>query len=385
MRWPWQNANLKSSSALVALSRLPNARWGSGDTGSLFRDGFLGNPVVYRCVRMIAEAAGSIPLQSSGSDVAELLRDPAPEEAGRAFLERLYCDLMMTGNAFAEAVSLDGETAPRALFALPAGGVRPSKDVKGHIQGYTLRLKHGERQIRRASDGWMPVLHLKLYNPADPHIGVSPLMAARKALDLHNGAADWAKSLIDNAARPSGALIYGKDGSRLSDEQFDRLKSELAQDHMGALNAGRPLLLEGGLDWKPMSLSPADMDFLDTRNAAAREIALAFGVPPMLLGIPGDNTYATYKEANTAFWRLTVLPLVTRTADTLSVWLGERFNDAEVTPNIDQVPAFAADREAYWNQISAADFLTDTEKREYLGLRPLAGSPSLTAVTGGAT
>ena len=56
--------------------------------------------------------------------------------------------------------------------------------------------------------------------------------------------------------------------------------------------AGRPLLLEGGLDWKPLSLTPKDMDFIEAKNVAAREIALAIGVPPMLLGIPGDNTYS---------------------------------------------------------------------------------------------
>ena len=80
----------------------------------------------------------------------------------------------------------------------------------------------------------------------------------------------------------------------------------------GAVNAGRPLLLEGGLDWKSMSLSPKDMDFLEAKHTAAREIALAFGVPPMLLGIPGDNTFANYQEANRVFFRQTVLPLAQR-------------------------------------------------------------------------
>ncbi len=79
------------------------------------------------------------------------------------------------------------------------------------------------------------------------------------------------------------------------------------------MNAGRPLLLEGGLDWKTMSLSPKDMDFIEAKHVAAREIALAFGVPPMLLGIPGDNTYSNYPEANRTFWR-PVLPLVNRVA-----------------------------------------------------------------------
>ena len=100
----------------------------------------------------------------------------------------------------------------------------------------------------------------------------------------------------------------------MTPEQFGRLKSELEESFEGARNAGRPMLLEGGLDWKSMSLSPRDMDFLEAKNAAAREIALALGVPPMLLGIPGDNTYANFQEANRTFWRQTVLPLVKRTA-----------------------------------------------------------------------
>ena len=94
----------------------------------------------------------------------------------------------------------------------------------------------------------------------------------------------------------------------MSEDQFARLKQELEDGYTGSTRAGRPLLLEGGLDWKAMGYSPRDMDFVDARNAAARDIALAFGVPPMLLGIPGDNTYSNYQEANRAFTRQTLLP-----------------------------------------------------------------------------
>jgi HK97 family phage portal protein len=90
--------------------------------------------------------------------------------------------------------------------------------------------------------------------------------------------------------------------------------------HQGARNAGRPMLLEGGLDWKPMGFSPSDMEFQKTKEAAAREIAIAFGIPPMLLGIPGDATYANYQEANRAFYRLTVLPLAQKVLADLARW-----------------------------------------------------------------
>ncbi len=129
------------------------------------------------------------------------------------------------------------------------------------------------------------------------------------------------------------------------------------------------MLLEGGLDWKPMGFSPSDMEFQKTKEAAAREVATAFGVPPMLIGIPGDATYANYQEASRAFYRLTVLPLATRVSAAigywLSTWAGE---EIEMKPDLDQVPALAAERDQQWARVGAAAFLSEAEKRMLLGL-----------------
>jgi HK97 family phage portal protein len=189
------------------------------------------------------------------------------------------------------------------------------------------------------------------------------------ALDLSNAAASWNKALLDNSARPSGALVYQpKEGGNLSPDQYDRLRRELDDGYSGPMRAGRPLLLEGGLDWKAMGLSPKDMDFVEARNGAARDIALAFGVPPMLLGIPGDNTYANYQEANRAFYRLTVLPMLSRTAASLSAWLARAYGDGlSLEPDLDRVAGLAAERGELWARVGAADFLTDEEKRQAVG------------------
>jgi HK97 family phage portal protein len=128
------------------------------------------------------------------------------------------------------------------------------------------------------------------------------------------------------------------------------------------------MLLEGGLKWQALSLSPADMDFAETRAAAAREIALAFGVPPMLLGLPGDATYANYREANRALWRLSVLPTADMILTALLQGLAGWFEGATLTVDLDRVPALADDRAALWQSASAATFLTDDEKRAMVGL-----------------
>ena len=111
---------------------------------------------------------------------------------------------------------------------------------------------------------------------------------------------------------------------------------------------------------------------------AAREIALALGVPPMLLGIPGDNTYSNYAEANRTFWRQTVLPLVNRTTRSLSNWLDDTYGAGLILkPELNNIDALATERDARWQRISKADFLTVSEKREALGYGPLEKGDSL--------
>lgn len=120
-----------------------------------------------------------------------------------------------------------------------------------------------------------------------------------------------------------------------------------------------------------MSLSPRNMDFLNAKHAAAREIALAFGVPPMLLAIPGDNTYANYQEANRAFWRQSVLA---RIACALTNWLAPAFGEGLVlAADIDRVEALSSDRAALWERVSNATFLTVNEKRLATGYGAVEG------------
>jgi HK97 family phage portal protein len=214
------------------------------------------------------------------------------------------------------------------------------------------------------------VIHLKAFHPTDDHYGLGCLGAAAKAVAVHNAAAKWNKAILDNAARPSGALVYdpGVEGSALTGEQFDRLKAEMEASFAGSGNAGRPMLLEGGLKWQSMSMTPADMDFVALKEAAAREIALAFGVPPMLLGLPGDNSYANYREANRALWRLTILPLAGKILDGLGEALRAWWPEAVLAVDRDQIPALSEDRERLWKQVCEADFLSKEEKRGMLGV-----------------
>lgn len=359
---------------LIALTTGGRPQWTPRDYGALAAEGFARNPVAYRCVRLIAEAAAATPLavfvdgrRADDHPLKRLLDRPNPEQGGPDLMEQFFGNLQVAGNAYLEAAGAD---APTELYALRPDRMTLVPGPRGWPLAYDYQAAGRTVRIARDADGWLPVLHLKLFNPTNDHYGFSPLEAAAFAIDVHNASSAWNKALLDNSARPSGALVYSsKDaGDRLTDEQFDRLKTELSAAHSGTANAGRPLLLEGGLDWRAMSLTPAEMDFTEGKHAAAREIALAFGVPPQLLGIPGDNTYANYREANAAFWRGTVAPLAERAARALTGWLGAKFPGAKIAPDLDAVPALSTERDALWSRLQAASFLTDAERRRLAGL-----------------
>ena len=329
------------------------------------RRAFLDNPVAQRAVRLVAEGVGGAPLAGEAAALALV----SATSAGQGLLETLASQLLLHGNAFVQ-VTRDASGAPAELFALRPERVAVVAGADGWPEAY--RYTVGEKVLTlpiEDADGWPQVIHLKGYHPADDHYGAGCLAAAHQAVAIHNAASAWNRALLENAARPSGALVFdAKDGGTLTGEQFERLKAELQGAYAGAGNAGRPMVLEGGLKWQAMSLTPADMDFAGLKAAAARDIALAFGVPPMLLGLPGDNTYANYREANRALWRLTLLPLAGKILGGLSEGLRAWFPELALRIDLDRVPALAEDRERLWKQVSAADFLTGAEKRALLGI-----------------
>jgi HK97 family phage portal protein len=370
--------------AVIAMETLGKPIWTPRDYQAFAREGYMQNPIVYRSVRMISEAAASIPLllyegshEHETHPLLDLIRQPNAIQTSADFFENWYGFLLVSGNSYSEAVMLNGRV--RELHVLRPDRMKVIPGPEGWPEAFEYTANGSSVRFAGDADaggGIAQILHMKQFHPVNDHYGLSPIEAAATAIDIHNTAAGWNKALLDNSARPSGALVYGNGGGRLTAEQFERLKSELETNFQGAKHAGRPLLLEGGLDWKPLSLSPRDMDFIEAKNGAAREIALAIGVPPMLLGIPGDNTYSNYQEATRAFWRQTVLPLVNRTAKAMSGWLGPAFGGGlELMPNLDGVEALVPEREALWARLNAASFLTINEKREAAGYSPLDDTP----------
>ena len=357
---------------LVALQNPGRAVWTARRYDQFAEEGYRKNVVAYRAVNQVTRAAASVPWRLfrrgrmgtreavAAHGLLALLARPNPMQARAEFFEAVTGFLLIAGNSFIEAAGA-GER-PRELWPLRPDRMKVIAGKTGLPKGYVFSLAGAERRWDADPvSGASPILHLRSFNPLDDWYGLSPIEAAAFSIDQRNESDKWNMALLQNGARPSGALVYEpKDApANLSDEQFARLRDEIARQYGGARNAGRPMLLDGGLSWREMSLSPKDMDFLESRNAVSRDIAQAFGVPPQLLGIPGDNTYSNYQEARLALWEDTVIPLLRHLRDEFNAWLVPLFGEAlELDLDLDDIPALALRREKTWARIEAAGFLT---------------------------
>lgn len=355
--------------------------WMPRDYVQFAQEGYAKNVIAYRAISMVASAAASVPLilyhtnragkrELSAHPVLKLLKRPNPTQSGNDFFNAIFHSKMISGNAFVQAVYPVGE-APRELYMLRADRMQviAGKNAMPSAYRYIVDEKQVDFPVDRIT-GRSRILHIKNYHPTNDWYGLSPIEAAAYSIDQHNQASTWNQALMQNGARPSGALVVRGEqgGGVLSEDQYNRMKLQIDEQFSGPANAGRPLLLEGGLEWKEMSLSPKDMDFIASKNASARDIALAFGVPPQLLGIPGDNTYNNFQEARVNLWEQTILPLVASTAEALNHWLLPLFGEGlELVPNTDDVLPLAIRNQAIWDRVEKASFLTEDEKRAAVG------------------
>ena len=360
------------------------ASWTGHGYRALATEGFQNNPIVHACVTKLARASASVDLhlydytrqgklrRIDRHAILDLVNAPNPVWSGRQFREKLATHYLIGGNAY---VLGDRPAGPQGeLWLLPPEYVTV-QSARGRLlpQGYKYQ-PGGEEKIFPVDQvtGLSQVLHLRTVHPLDEWHGLPPLTAAAYGVDIFNAGQEWNKSLLQNEGRPSGALQMrqGKDGlaAFLTDEQFTRIKGAVDEQYSGAANAGRPLLLEGGLEWVQMGLNSRDMDHKETMLTNARFIAACYGTPPMLVNIPGESTFSNYGEAKLAYWSDTVLPLLGLLLEDINRWLAAQFGEKVfLWYDEEQIPALEPLRDIKSKRINNSEYLTVNEKREAMG------------------
>lgn len=372
------------------------ANWMGADNYA--KEGYALNAIAYACVRKIATACASVDLEVmqyvnkekrevENHPLYELLERPNQAQGWAEFFTSFVSHRMISGNSYILRLPLQSQK-PTEMWVLRPDRVRIHHDANGRITAYEYGVNgSGVKFPVDPITGYCDVMHSKEFNPIDDFLGLSPMAPAARNIDTVNDAHQWNKSLLQNGARPSGAYVMqvqpDGSGGKLSDEQFNRLREQLANDSTGAANAGRPLLLEGGLDWKEMSLSPKDMDFEKNLWASARMIATAYGVPPQLINVPGESTYSNMTEAKLSFWQDTVLPLLDNILDQLNNWLTPLYDkNIFIEYNEESIPALESRRWDKFDRLQNNQFMTINEKRRSVGMQDIEGGDVLLVTSG---
>lgn len=351
--------------------------WSGRDYKAFAEEAYQRNVVAFQAINRIAEAVSSVrwtvwrgDTEVTDGPLVDLLERPNPMQGQAEYVQAKTAFLMISGNEYEERITVRDE--PRELYTLRPDRVKIVPGGSGYPQAYRYEVLVGKFRDFEVDPvtGKSDLCHTKLFNPLDDWYGMSPIEAGSYAIDQHNESMALMQALLQNSARPSGAL---KSETDLSDDNYNRLKAQIEEQYQGSRNAGRPMLLEGGVDWVQMGMSPRDMEILQTKYSSARDVSLALGVPPQLMGIPGDNTYSNYQEARLAFWEDTVIPQCERMADSWTRSLGEAFGGLEVRADYDHVPAIAEKRRTMWDMADKSQDLTINERRELKGFEPIPG------------
>jgi len=288
---------------------------------------------VYAAIRAIAHRVAATPLRiyhrlPDGSE--EELRDPRhpvsrlfnyvnPFHTRYWLWSQTITFLQLTGNAYWYAPR-NGLGAPAELWVAGAQAMRVVPDKVRFIAGYEYRSPDGDT-LRFAPD---EIVHLKLPNPANLYYGRGPLQAAAETVDTHESMKTTQLRMMRRGAFPGGAI---ETDASLTPEQQERLRAQFESQYAGSDNSGRWLVLEGGIEAKPLTLTPQEMAFVESTAAQRDEILAMFGVPAAVLGLSRDVNKAVAEAMDIIFARYTVAPLLQLIEDQVNQDLLPRFDD----------------------------------------------------------
>jgi HK97 family phage portal protein len=357
--------------------------WNMGRKFKSYADeGFEKNVVVYRGIDKTAKAVASIPIYAKSvrgkrddkSDLAKLIQKPNLMQTGSDLMEQIAGFYMLAGNSYLEKTMLS-DSRVGELYCLRPDRMSIKPGSTGIPKTYQFAVANEEPVFFPVDEirGYSDILHMKQFNPTNDWYGLSPLSAGAFAVDQHNETMQAMQSMLANGMVPSGAL---KTNEELSDPAYKRLKEQM-QEKSGSRNSGKTLLLENGVTWEQMGVSPDNMMMIETKYSSARDIALALGVPPLLLNIPGDATYSNYKEARLAHYEETVIPLAEYIIDSMNRWLAPYFGGQTLALDLDRIPAIYEKRLTLWDMANKSNDLTINERRKIKGYPPVEGGDTV--------
>ena len=276
---------------------------------------------VYACVRILAESIASLPLHfyqyndAGGKEKAVnhplywLLHDePNPEMSSFSFRETLMTHLLLWGNAYAQIIR-NGRGEVIALYPLMPDRMTVDRDARGRIYYEYARSDSDANTLGKKSTVILSpedVFHIPGLG-FDGLVGYSPIAMAKQAIGMGLACDEYGAAFYQNGAQPGGVLEHP---NVLKDPK--RVRESWNAIYQGSKNAHRIAVLEEGMTYKPITISPEQAQFLETRKFQIDEIARIFRVPPHMIGDLEKSSFSNIEQQSLEFVKYTLAPWISR-------------------------------------------------------------------------
>ena len=279
---------------------------------------------VYSCVRILAEAVAGLPLhfykynedgsksKAIDNNLYHLLHDePNPEMSSFVFRETLMTHLLLWGNAYAQIIR-NGKGEIIALYPLMPNKMSVDRDDKGTLYYSYQRSQEEGKEAGTVTLSTRDVLHIPGLG-FDGLVGYSPIAMAKNAIGLAIATEEYGAKFFANGAAPSGVLEHP---GTIKDPA--RLRENWNSTFGGSANSGKVAVLEEGMKYTPISISPEQAQFLETRKFQINEIARIFRVPPHMVGDLEKSSFSNIEQQSLEFVKYTLDPWIIRWEQSLN-------------------------------------------------------------------
>jgi len=292
-------------------------------------EGYKFNGWVYRSVFLISKAISQVAWQVTNEDgepiekhyLSGVLNRPNDNISRQDLFELITSWLLLAGNSYLKKVTVQGKTAELWPISPDRLAPVPSKQIDKWLKGYALDQK------QRVEYEPLEIIHHKFFNPANPLLGIAPLEAAAKTVDIDNGQQDWNKAAMQNRGVVDGVMAF--DRSFDTQDQVDKIAERLNESIAGPKNARKIKVVGSNAKYTRMGLTAVEMDFGESRKFNRDEIFIIFGIPPAYGGSQEASTYNNYIVSELIFWFQTAIPLLDDLKDTFNLSFRDELKDNE--------------------------------------------------------
>lgn len=286
----------------------------------IIQEAYLRNPTVFACVNDISKAVAMAPFALHETDdfgqyttifnhpLLDLLENPNQTQTRSEFVKTLMLFLLLSGNALVWKNFDKGKR--RNKQGSPGKGVSEliilNPDMVDYEDnGFEITKYIGKKKTPLEGNTWEPeeIIHFRLVNPCNQFWGISPVQAAYRSVDIDSKILDWWMNSLENGCKKDAILKFGHE---LTAAQFQRVRQLIDQQLAGFQNGRGWMILGHEMEIEFLNMTPAELDFMKSREMSSKEIMKIFSVPPPILGDMEQSTFNNMEEATKTFWLSTV-------------------------------------------------------------------------------